>query len=217
MPDFAERRKMMVDTQVRPSDVTKYPIIEAMLRIPREAFVPYDRVEAAYVGENLPLGDNRVLLEARTLAKMLDAVNLKNSDLVLDLGCGFGYSSAVMAEIAEAVIAVEEDSAMASDAEDRLGEHGIDNVAVVTGPLNEGAPQHGPYDAIFLQGAVEDISDTILSQLKDGGRIMAVFAEGALGVARIGYMIDGRVSWRFSFNAGAPVLSGFEHPVEFAL
>ncbi|OSP56626.1 protein-L-isoaspartate O-methyltransferase [Pseudoruegeria sp. SK021] len=217
MTDFAKRRHMMVDTQVRPSDVTKYPILEAMLRIPREAFVPHDRTEAAYVGENLAIGPRRVMLEPRTLAKMMDAVNIQNSDLVLDIGCGYGYSSAVIAEIAEAVIAVEEDPALATEAEDRLAEHGIDNVAVVTGPLSEGAAQHGPYGAIFVQGAVEEVHADILAQLKEGGRIVAIFAEGELGVVRIGFQIDGRVSWRFSFNAGAPIVPGFEKLVEFAL
>ena len=108
MTDFATRRRMMVDTQVRPSDVTKFPIIDAMLRIPREAFVPDSEREAAYAGRNVRLAENRVVLEPRTLAKMLDAVNIDNDDLVLDIGAGFGYSSAVIARIAEAVVAVEE-------------------------------------------------------------------------------------------------------------
>ena len=104
MTDFATRRRMMVDTQVRPSDVTKFPIIDAMLRIPREAFVPDAEKEAAYAGRNVRLAENRVVLEPRTLAKMLDAVNIDNDDLVLDIGAGFGYSSAVIARIAEAVV-----------------------------------------------------------------------------------------------------------------
>lgn len=217
MTDYKNRRTMMVDTQVRPSDVTKFPIINAMLRVPREEFVPDGMKEAAYVGENLGIGGARVLLEPRTLAKMLDAINLQNSDLVLDLGCGYGYSSAVIAEIAEAVVAVEEDAAMAAEAQTRLSEQGFDNVAVIAGPLAQGTAKHGPYDAIIVEGAVEVVGETLLSQLKEGGRIIAVFAEGALGVVRIGFKINGNVSWRFAFNASAPVLPGFERPVEFAL
>ena len=107
MTDFATRRRMMVDTQVRPSDVTEFPIIDAMLSVPREAFVPSDRIEAAYAGDHVDLGEGRVLLDPRCFAKMLEAVDLSNSDLVLDVGTGLGYSSAIIAHIAEAVVAVE--------------------------------------------------------------------------------------------------------------
>jgi protein-L-isoaspartate(D-aspartate) O-methyltransferase len=215
MPDFKSRRLMMVDTQVRPSDVTKFPIIDAMLRVPREAYVPNGKSEAAYVGENLPLGPNRVMLEARTLAKMLDALALRAEDVVLDIGCGYGYSSAVIAEMVEAVIAIEEDPDMAQEAQRTLAAQGVDNVAVIEGRLADGAKKHGPYDVMILQGAVEQISDAILAQLKDGGRIAALFAEGALGVVRIGFKLNGTVTWRFDFNAGAPVLPGFEKSSDF--
>lgn len=217
MPDFALRRTMMVDTQVRPSDVTKFPIIEAMLTVPREAFVPAAKKEAAYVGENIDLGGNRVVLEARTLAKMLDALDVQRDELVLDVACGLGYSSAVIARMAEAVVAVEEDEARATEAQSILAQVGADNVAVEAGALTEGAPKHGPYDVIVLQGAVEHLPDTFAAQLKDGGRIGAIFAEGAVGVVRIGYKLDGRISWRDAFNAGAPVLPGFEARRAFVL
>ncbi len=110
MADYQARRTMMVDTQVRPSDVTKFPIINAMLSVPREAFVPDSKREAAYVGENVDLGGDRVVLEPRTLAKLLDALDIQPDEMVLDIGCGLGYSSAVVARLAEAVVAVEEDT-----------------------------------------------------------------------------------------------------------
>jgi protein-L-isoaspartate(D-aspartate) O-methyltransferase len=215
MPDFEARREAMVDTQVRPSDVTRLPIMEALLAVPREEFVPVNLREAAYIGENLPLGPGRTILEPRTFAKMLEAVDLGPGDLVLDLGCGLGYSAAVMARMADAVAAVEEIDGMASEALATLAEQGVDNVVVETAPLTDGAPQHGPYDAIVIEGAVEQIPGTILDQLKEGGRIVALFAEGKLGVARIGYKIEGAVSWRFLFNASAPVLPGFARAPEF--
>jgi len=215
MPDFAKRRRMMVDSQVRPSDVTRYPIIDAMLSVPRETYVPADRVEAAYMGENLPLGRDRVLLEPRTLAKMLDALALGPEDLVLDIGAGLGYSAAVIARMTAAVVAVEEDSDMAAEATRTLAAEGVHTVAVVKAPLAEGAPQHGPYDAIVIEGAVEQVGDAILAQLKDGGRIAALFAEGALGAVRIGYKTGDSVTWRFDFNAGAPVLPGFRKAADF--
>ncbi|MDU8912799.1 protein-L-isoaspartate O-methyltransferase [Aestuariicoccus sp. MJ-SS9] len=217
MTDFATRRRMMVDTQVRPSDVTKFPIIDAMLNVPRELFVPRDRVEAAYISENVDLGDGRVVLEPRSFAKMLDALDLTNEDLVLDLGTGLGYSAAVIARIAEAVVAVEDDETRAAEAQDLLAEVNADNVILHVGPLAEGAPEHGPYDAIVVEGGVETLPDTLADQLKEGGRIVCMFMENALGVVRIGWKVDGAISWRFAFNAGAPVLKGFSRAREFAL
>jgi protein-L-isoaspartate(D-aspartate) O-methyltransferase len=216
MTDFARRRTVMVDTQVRPSDVTKFPVIDAMLAVPREAFVPSARIEAAYVGENIDLGGGRVVLEPRTLAKMLDALDIKGTEMVLDVGCGLGYSAAVMARMAEAVIAVEE-GPMAAEAEANLADQGADNVAVIDAPLAEGAAQHGPYDAIMIEGAVEYLPDALADQLRDGGRIACIFMEGALGVVRIGHKSGGRLSWRYAFNAGAPVLPGFARDTAFAL
>ncbi|PTW49760.1 protein-L-isoaspartate O-methyltransferase family protein [Rhodovulum kholense] len=215
MADYAARREAMVDTQVRPADVTRLPIIEAMLAVPREAFVPARLSEAAYIGENLPLAHDRVLLDPRTFAKMLEAVDLTDGDLVLDLGTGLGYSAAVMARMADAVVALEEDGTMAREAEATLAELGVDNVAVEVGPLTEGAPKHGPYDVIVVEGAIEELPQAIVDQLKEGGRIVAVFMEGALGVVRIAWKVEGALSWRFLFNASAPVMPGFIRATEF--
>lgn len=216
MQDFATRRTMMVDTQVRPNDVTKFPIIAAMLAVPREAFVPASRREAAYVGENVELAPGRVLLEPRNFAKMLDALDIQPSDLVLDIGCGLGYSAAVMARMAEAVVALDSDE-FAAKAEANLSQGGADNVAVVAGSLTEGAAKHGPYDVIVIEGGVEDVPAAILAQLKEGGRVGALVMQGPLGTLRIGRKIDGLVGWRDAFNASAPVLAGFAKVKEFVL
>jgi len=207
----------MVDTQVRPSDVTKFPIIDAMLSVPREAFVPSTMREAAYVGENLDIGGGRVLLEPRTLAKMLDVLDIKPTEVILDIAPGLGYSTAVLAHMAEFVIGVEDDESRAEEAQSILSEQGIDNAAIISGALVEGAAKSGPYDVIILQGAVEVLPDSLLAQLKDGGRIVSIFAEGDLGVVRIGYKMEQRINWRMAFNAGAPVLTGFAKKAEFAL
>lgn len=206
----------MVDAQVRPSDVTKFPIIDAMLSVPREIFVPAEKREAAYLGENVDLGGGRVMLEPRTLAKLLDGLDIRGDELVLDLGAAQGYSAAVIARMAEAVIAVDE-ADMQGGALELLGQIGADNVVLHEGPLTEGAAEHGPYDVIVLEGAVEHLPEALLDQLKDGGRIGCLFMEGPLGVARIGYKVDGKMNWRFAFNAAAPVLPGFERHRAFTL
>ncbi|SIO32049.1 protein-L-isoaspartate(D-aspartate) O-methyltransferase [Rhodovulum sp. ES.010] len=215
MPDYDARREAMVDTQVRPADVTSLPIIDAFLAVPREEFVPPPLRSAAYIGENITLASRRTVLEPRTFAKMLEAIDIGPGDLVLDLGCGLGYSAAVLARMADAVVAVEEDKGMARDAQAAFGEHGVDNVAVEHAALAAGAPQHGPYDAIVIEGAVEEIPQVIAEQLKEGGRVVALFMEGALGVARVGWKIEGALNWRFLFNAAAPVLPGFERAPAF--
>lgn len=217
MSDFATRRTMMVDTQVRPSDVTKYPIIDAMLSVPRENFVPTGLRETAYMGENIDLDGGRVVLEPRTLAKMLDALDIGPDELVLDVASGYGYSSAVIARMAQAVVALEEDESMVGEAQEALMDAGADNVVVHEGRLTEGAQEHGPYDVLVVQGAVAQLPDALISQLKDGGRAAALFMDGALGEMRVGYKMDGRMTWRAAFNAGAPVLPGFEKHHKFEL
>jgi len=217
MPDFAARRRMMVDTQIRPSDVTKFPIIDAFLEVPREDFVPVNKQEVAYGDDNLDLGNGRVVLAPRTLAKMLEELDLRPDELALVIGAGLGYSAAIMGRLCQAVVAIESDSDLAGDAETTLAEHEIYNVATVVAPLADGAAAHGPYDAILIEGAVELVNDMLVSQLKDGGRIVAIFAEDALGVVRIGYKVSGTIAWRFAFNAGAPVLKEFAQNEAFVL
>lgn len=215
MTDFTAARTTMVDCQVRPSDVTKYPIIDALLTVPREEFVPSAKRSVAYVGEHIDLGGNSVLLDARTFAKMLDEINIQKNELVLDLGCGFGYSTAVIAKLAEAVVGVQADEAMAKDASDLLSSVGADNAMVEFGELAKGAPKHGPYCVIFLQGAAEQIPDEILQQLKPGGRIVAIRQSDGLGQCKIGYKQGVRVDWRNAFSATAPILPGFHKKAEF--
>lgn len=216
MSDFAARRVMMVDNQIRPSDVTKYPVIAAMLAVPREAYVPADRREAAYVGENLAIGGARTMVEPRTLAKLLDGLNIQRDELVLNIGTGLGYSAAVIARMAEAVVAVEEEG-LAAEAQAALGDQRVDNVAVIAGALAAGAAKHAPYDVIFIEGGIEVLPDALAAQLKQGGRIGCLFMEGALGTARIGTKLGDGIVWRDAFNAAAPVLPGFERKGEFAL
>lgn len=206
----------MVDTQVRPSDVTKFPIIDAMLSVPREKFVPDQQREAAYIGENIDIG-GREVLEPRTVAKALDALNIQPKETVLNIACGLGYTTALLAQMAEFVVGLEDDDARVEEAQSTLSELGIDNAAVLSGELVEGAAKSGPYDVILIEGAVAMIPDSLLEQLKEGGRIAALFAEGEVGVVRIGYKNDGRMTWRDSFNAGADLLTGFEKKAEFQL
>lgn len=213
MSDFSSRRVMMVDTQVRPSDVTKFPIIAAMLHVPREDFVPEAQREAAYVGVNIDLAPGRVVLEPRTIAKMLDYLEIAPGEKVLDVGAGLGYGAALLSNMGAKVTALESDAALAAAARDRLG----DSVTVVTGALAGGAAAQGSFDVILVEGGVETVPEALLAQLAEGGRIAAIFMQDALGTVRAGLKRDGAVTWRFAFNATAPVLPGFTAAREFVL
>ena len=213
MTDFSTQRVMMVDTQVRPSDVTKFPIIAAMLAVAREDYVPAACRDTAYVGESLDLGAGRVLMDARVFAKLLDVLDIQPDEQVLDLGAGLGYGAAVLARLADHVTAVEENAALADQAKAIMQE--IPNVTVQTAPLVSGGT--GTYDAILIEGGVEQVPAAILGNLRDGGRIAAVFMQGALGIAKIGHKSGSDVTWRYAFNASLPILAGFSQKTEFAL
>lgn len=207
MVDYSARRVMMVDTQVRPSDVTKFPIIAAMLAVPREMFTPEAKKEAAYVGGNLLLAPGRVMLEARTLAKMLEALDIQPTDRVLDLACGLGYGTAVIAEIAAEVVGIDDNAELAAAAKSRLAAQGTPRVQVMHSDLTKSSTEK--FDVIVVEGGVEQIPETVTAQLVQGGRIAAIFMTGALGTVKVGTMDAGRVTWRFAFNATAPVLQAF--------
>ena len=213
--DFEQRRINMVDCQVRPSDVTRFPIIQAMLAIPREEYVPSSKKELAYIGDHLDIGHDRFLLDPRILAKMLDALAIRTDELVLDIGSGLGYSSAIIASMAEAVISLEEVDEFSRQAENTFALHSVDNAVPVTGPLAKGVSRYSPYDVITCQGGIETVPQQIHDQLKVGGRIGAVVNTTHGGKCRIGYKSEGGIDWHTAFDAEAPKVNGFTKIREF--
>ncbi|MFK5998657.1 MAG: protein-L-isoaspartate O-methyltransferase [Rhodobacterales bacterium] len=215
MTDYKMARTAMVDCQIRPSDVTKYPIIEAFLTTPRETYVPDSCRPIAYVGDHMDLGNQRSLLDPRVFAKMLDALNIQPDELVLDIGCGLGYSTAILAKLAEAVVAVESDADMVEKTTAALSQQSVDNAFVAFGDLTEGNAKNGPYDVIILQGSVGKIPTALIDQLKEGGRICTIFGDHKIGECRVGYKSNKKLSWQVVFNATAPLIKGFETKAEF--
>ena len=216
MSDLAAARVMMVDRQVRPSDVTSFPVIEAMLHTPRERFAPASAVQVAYMDAPIAIGGGREMLEPRAFAKMIDAAGVGPDDLVLDLAPGYGYSTAVLSRMAAAVIAIEPDEDMARAAEAALEAEEIDNAMLRAGDAATGDPDHGPFDAIFVNGAVETVPEALADQLKDGGRLVAIRMNGRHGEACVFTKGPGGLQARPIFDAMAPVLPGFERAEEFA-
>jgi protein-L-isoaspartate(D-aspartate) O-methyltransferase len=216
MVDYARARRTMVDCQVRPADVTDLRIIAALLDVPRETFVPAARQAIAYLDLDVPVSDSgRALLKPMVFAKLLQAAGIAESDHVLDVGCATGYSAAVLAKLAGRVVALEEDAALARAAGTAMASAGVGNVTVTLGKLNEGAPFSGPYDAIVLEGASEIVPDSLLSQLRDGGRLVAVVGFGPLARAILYRMTDGHATAQPLFDAAAPLLPGFVKPPAF--
>jgi protein-L-isoaspartate(D-aspartate) O-methyltransferase len=214
MTDFAAARRNMVDGQVRTADVTDLRIISAMLDVPREAFLPPGKTALAYLDLDVPLGNGRCLMKPMVLAKLIQAADLAATDRVLDVGCVTGYAAAVLGRIAGQVVALEQDEAAAQAARAALA--ALPNVAVQRGPLTEGWPSNGPYDAIVVEGATEVAPQTLLRQLKDGGRLVCVLGSSP-GAKAMLYRRSGDDSGgRTIFDAAAPLLPGFVKPPQFA-
>ncbi len=221
LENFAELRRAMVDSQVRTTDVTEPRLIEAMFDIPREAFVPARLKQLAYIDEDLRVTDQsevqRFLMEPSPFAKLAQLAEIGPGDLVLDVGCATGYSSAVFSRLADAVIALESDEDLAARATETLGDHGFDSVVVVTGELEQGFASEGPYDVIFVGGAVDQVPQALLDQLKDGGRLAVIEGHGTTAFAKL-YIKDdeGVVSNRRAFNLAAKPLPGFQQEPAFS-
>ena len=215
MIDFDIARANMVESQVRPNSVTDRSLIDAIAAVPREAFVPHAVQALAYMDEDVtlaPAADGRIarhLMQPMIFAQLVQLAGIQRGDLILDVGCGLGYSSAVLARIADAVVALECDEGMAQAAADILVDQSVDNAAVVTGVLNEGYPSEGPYDAIVLNGAVSEVPQALLEQLKEEGRLVAIIGEGPLGRAHL-FKRNGDVfAEKIAFDATVEALPGF--------
>lgn len=224
MVDAELQRKNMVESQVRPSDVTDRRIIRSMLDMPRERFVPAASRAIAYMDNAVPLSDDarggaaggRYLMDARTFAKLTQLADISDDDIVLDVGTATGYSAAVLSRLCETVVALESDASMTETATALLKDQSIDNVVVVNGALEKGYADEGPFDAIIVEGAIESLPDGLLDQLKDGGRLVAVVDDGAISHAVVWRRIGASFDKRIAFEAGAPRLIAFDKPKTFA-
>lgn len=218
MSGFSTARQKMVDGQVRTNDVTDRRILDAMLTVPREAFVPASRQALAYLDLDLDVsegGAKRFLIKPQLTGKLLQAAEIGEGDNVLVVGCATGYFAALAAKLARQVTATESDSALAAKAKDAFAAIGLANVTCKAATCAEGDPAAAPYDVIILNGATEVTPDGLFGQLKEGGRLVGVSAESRPSRAMIVTRIHGEFSHRPLFDAAAPVLPGLERASAF--
>jgi protein-L-isoaspartate(D-aspartate) O-methyltransferase len=216
MIDYAAARLNMVDSQLRPNRVVDLNVLQAFLETPRELFVPEQLRGIAYVDEDVPLGSGRYLMEPMVLGRVLQFALIERHETVLEVGTGSGYGAAIMSRLARHVVAMESDPAMAVRARTALAAAGARNAAVVEGPLDRGWLERAPYNVIVFGGAVARVPDAVAEQLADGGRLLAVEIGGSgLGKATLTLRARGALSRRVIFDAGTPLLPGFEPEASF--
>jgi protein-L-isoaspartate(D-aspartate) O-methyltransferase len=215
MPDYAAARANMVESQVRTNEVTDTRVQDALRAVPRERFTPADKRGVAYADAAIEVVPGRYLLDPRNFSRLLQLAQIAPGDRVLDVACATGYSTVVLARLGGAVIGLEQDADLVRMASDMVPAAGAANATVVQGSLSEGHRASAPYDVIFLNGAVEQISDLLLGQLAEGGRLVAILQTGAQGMAHLFERSKNHIGSRRAFDAVAPKLAGFGQPTGF--
>ena len=216
MIDFDRQRRNMVDCQLRTNKLTDRALLAAFLEVPRERFVDPAFQAVAYLDEDVPIGGGRGLANPLALARLLQELAIDGGDVVLDVGCGRGYSTAIMSRIAATVVGLESDAELAREANALLAGLSCDNAVIVEGPLAQGYAAQGPYDIILIAGRVGAVPDAILDQLAEGGRLATVLDEGG-GLSRGVLMTKrgGTASRRIVCDVSAPPMPGFERQMGF--
>jgi protein-L-isoaspartate(D-aspartate) O-methyltransferase len=211
--EFAVAREQMVDNQLRPNGITDHRILMAMMDVRREAFVPPQSRKLAYLDDDIALGSfgghNRYLMEPMHFARLVQLAELNADSLALVVGCTTGYSCAVMAQLANAVVGIEDTAELANEASETLLDLGIDTAAIFESPLSDGYADQAPYDAILIEGAVQEVPDVLFEQLVDGGRLVTIVQDGPMGRATLFRKSGSRVSSWPAYDATGRILHGF--------
>lgn len=209
VPDYAAARQAMVDSQLRPQGVNDPSVIAAMSLVPREKFVPDYERPLAYVDRAIPLGEGRAMPAPVVTGLLLTALAPLAGETALVVGAGTGYAAAILAEMGVKAVALESSAALAAAAK-KL------RVSVVEGSLQDGHARSAPYDFILIDGAVEFIPDTLIEQLKDGGRLGgAIIDKGGITRLVVGRKAGGGFGFHSIADSATPALPGFERPQAF--
>jgi len=210
-----EQKAAMIAGQIRPNRVSNPKVLEAFETTPRDAFVPKALREVAYLDEDLEIAPGRYLMEPMVLARLINLAGVTKEDVVLDIGCGTGFTTALLSRLASVVVGLEENKELMERAGEILADLEIENAAVIEGKLNEGCPRQGPYQVIIIGGAVEEIPGAILDQLADGGRLVTVLEKDGVGCGHLVQRVGKTFSGQDHFDASLPPLPGFEKAQKF--
>ena len=215
---FLTARKNMINSQLLPNKVTDSRVLDAFEKVPRENFVPKSLKAVAYIDEDLLIGKKQYLREPVILSRLIQAAEVKEDDIVLDIGCGTGYSCAIFSHLVATVIGIEEDATIAKYAEDILKKMNLCNIAVINGNIRDGYKEQAPFDVIFINGAVPHIPSHITDQLAEGGRLITVISDNKNsnnGTAILLKKHKSNIETTNLFDAATPILHGFEEKEVF--
>ncbi len=216
--NFKTLRKIMLDNQVRPVGVTSLSLLESLGEIKREKFVPENKIALSYSDMDIKLNsDNRYLMASASFAKLAQLADVKKDDIVLVVGCGSGYSVAVLSLLANAVVGIEQDEKLAEKANETLSNLNIGNGVVLNKDITKGVPSEAPFDVILLEGEVDEVPATLFRQLRDGARLVAVIAGDNIGKASIFVKSKNDISSRVAFDVKVPRLPILKKEAPFIL
>tara|TARA_Y100001934_G_scaffold74517_1_gene92537 strand:- start:1940 stop:2596 length:657 start_codon:yes stop_codon:yes gene_type:complete len=211
MVDFTQARQNMINSQLRTNEIADEALIDAFFHVPREVFVEPKLQGVAYTDNDISVGLDRYLIAPMIFGRLLQALNAQPEEVALDIGCGTGYSSAVLAQLVTTVVALESEKQLALTAEKNFHELAVDNAVLVEGLLEEGYATQGPYDIINFSAGIPFIPSTLKSQLSDGGRLCAVvMKDGGIGKAVLMTNRNGIFSEHILFEAHVATLPGFK-------
>lgn len=211
-PDFEAMRHAMVVSQLRTSAVSDPRVVDAMGDVPREAFVPSAQAALAYRDAPLPLGGGRAINPPLITGRLLVAADIRPTDRVLLIGAAMGYAAAVAARLAGSVVGLEEDAGLAGAARDAIADT---KVTVVEGPLNAGWAEGAPYDVIIIDGAIEQVPDTVAGQLAPGGRLTTGLVDRGVTRLALGRRSEGGFGVVDFADLECVILPGFARPKTF--
>lgn len=209
MLDFATARNNMVKSQLRPNRVSDPRVIAAFETVPRERYVPEAKRAIAYVDEDLKITADRYMIEPMVLARLIEGAAPRSGEVALVVGAGMGYACAVLAQLAGTVVGLESEETLAAAAERTLAREGVDNAVIVRGDLTQGVPRQGPFNVVLVNGAVETLPETLVDQLADGGRLVAVRRTSSVGRGVLLERVGDATGERVLFDASTPILPGF--------
>lgn len=216
MTDYARARANMVENQLRPSRIDNPRLLAAMGEIPREAFCPSALRGAAYGDDDLDLGGGRHLIEPLALAKLVQAAAPQPGDVALVIGCNTGYCAAVLSRMVATLFLLAPDAVQAQGLEELLAELGCDNVVLQMGDPRAGLAAQAPFDVVLLAGSVQRVPHSLLDQLGEGGRLVAVVNHGRVGKVTLYRKLGGAIGSATPADAALPPLEALRPEPAFS-